>query len=246
MSQQSDASKAARLDHEVGGHQYKHIGILGGMAPSSTADLYTRLMQVHDQMFGDEFYPEATLRSVSTGRVFAILDKEPLDRAALVRELVPHLASLALAGSDFLVIAANTPHVVLGKLQVKVDKPIRSIVDATRDEAGRLQVGRPLLLGTGITMTDGFFHRPFIEAGVELVTPDLPDRQAIDHIISSGVFDTAARELMLRLIQGYEFDGVILGCTELPMLIKPEDLDDPILDTVDIQARDTLSQALII
>ncbi len=222
----------------------KYIGILGGMPREAAESLGGQLQVKHRQRFDTEFTPKPKIVHADTDRVFGILDAPELDKRALVEELAPHLGSLASAGVDFVVIAANTPHVVLGELQDATNVPIRSVVEATCDEAVRLGLVRPLLLGTGITMTDGFFHRPFIEAGIELVTPDLSGRQAIDHIISSGVFDAAARELMLRVIQGYEFDGVILGCTELPMLVKPEDVDVPLLDTVDIQARDTLAQAL--
>lgn len=225
-------------------HGYKHIGILGGMPPAATADIFGRLMHEHEQMFGDEFYPVVTVQSVNTGRVFEILDISPLDRNALVYELAPHLGSLVNAHVDFVIIAANTPHVVLNELQNGVETPIRSIVDATRDEAVRVNVGHPLLLGTDITMTDGFFQRPFAKSGIEVAIPNQADQAMIDDIISRNLFTDVSRLALLRAIQKYSFDGVILGCTELPILIKRGDVDVPLLDTVDIQARDALSQAL--
>jgi aspartate racemase len=225
-------------------HYDKHIGVLGGMAPESTVDLYGRLVDRHKERFGDDDYPEISIRSVSPKRVFEILDTKPLDKEALVGQLTPRLGSLAVAGVDFIVIAANTPHVVLDELQANVDKPIRSIVEATRDEAMRKEVEHPLLIGTGITMTDGFFQRPFTDSGIEIATPNATDQEMIDTIITEGIFDEESRLAILRMLQRYSPDGIIVGCTELSPLVKPEDVDVALLDTADIQAKDTLEQAL--
>lgn len=234
--------------HMSKSHYKKRIGILGGMSYESTIDLYEKLIQKHLDRYHDDFYPEITIQSVNFGNVYTLQDVEVMDKKSYIAELTRGLNALQASGVDFIVIAANTPHIVFNELQNEVGVPLRSIVRATLQEAKKKELSKVLLLGTKRTMVSDFYQRIFQQENILVVTPESEDIEAIDKMIFSelvkGSANQKAKTNLLDIINKYDVDGVILGCTELPMVISQDDLSITVLDTVEIQAEDTLSFAI--
>jgi aspartate racemase len=160
------------------------------------------------------------------------------------RQLTWACKNLEKAGARFGLIASNTPHIVFDELIKYVDLPLISIVHATAEEAKRKNLGNLLLLGTKITMQGGFYEKELNN----IITPNQGDQEIIDKIIFSelvwGKQYLNAKNVILDIINNYESDGVILGCTELPLLIKQEDTNAILLDTLRIHAEAAVKAAV--
>jgi len=152
------------------------------------------------------------------------------------------------AGADFVVMAANSPHTVYREVSEAAEVPMISIADATAEKAAGLGLERVLLLGIKFTMQSTFYHEKLAEHGVAVVTPDEGEQDEIDHIIFDelviGVHREESKERLLEIMGGYPVDGVILGCTELPLIIGEADTGLTVLDTVDIHVEAALDYAL--
>ena len=225
------------------------IGILGGVSAESTASYYLTITREYIRRFGDAGYPEILIYSVS----FA--EYAQLQHAGCWDELAARMGDafkiLARAGADFGLIAANTLHIVFEVVQARSPIPLLSIVDATARavaEAGLTHVG---LLGTRITMEKAFFRHGLARFGIAALVPPPGERELVhrviyEELVHGRVRENSRREL-LKVIEGLAqrgAQGVILGCTELPLLIKPEDTPVPVFDTARIHALAALEESL--
>jgi aspartate racemase len=234
----------------------KQIGLVGGIGPESTVDYYQRLVRATAHL-GPGARPDVVVYGANMDELFALLSADDLD--GVVAWLVAKLQALAKAGAELGAITANTPHVVFDRVQARSPIPLRSIVEATRDEAVRLGARRLLLLGTRFTMASDFYARCFAPAGMEVVVPDAAARELIHHRLMTeielGVFLDPTRAELLgiaeRVNRATPVDAVILGCTELP-LILPADAYDvpgasrplPFLNTTAIHVADLVRVAI--
>ena len=223
----------------------KRIGILGGISHESTAKYYTLLHEKYRARMGDYHYPEVVVFSLDFQR---FTDYENTDRDAYVDYIMHGVRGLQGAGVEFIVMAANSPHVVYREVSEAAEVPMISIADATAEKAAGLGLGRVLLLGIKFTMQSTFYHEKLGEHGVAVVTPDEGEQDEIDRIIFDelvvGVHRAESKERLLEIIGGYHVDGVILGCTELPLIIGEGDTRVTVLDTVDIHVEAALDYAL--
>jgi len=228
---------------------HKTIGILGGMTPESTTTYYEHITRAYIQRFGDYSFPPIVVYSVSFQQYEDWMKADQWDPIA--RGLSQGLMALDRAGADFMVIATNTMHNVLPELLKNAPKPILSIIDATADaiiERGMDTVG---LLGTRFTMEKPFYKDGLSQRGIKSIIPNDEDRQTVHRIIfeelGSGIFTDESRtryvEIVHRLIENGA-QGVILGCTEIPLLIKEDDCGAPLFDTAVIHADKALEYAL--
>ncbi len=228
---------------------YKRIGILGGLSYESTADLYELIMEKHTQKFKNAFYPEVVIFSVNFEQIINLQDAEDLNVKAYVGELSVGLQALVRADADLIVIAANTPHMFFEELEKTVSVPMRSIVRATLDVALRQNYSKLLLLGTKRTMSTGFFQQEFSPKGIQLLVPSPSEQNTINTIIFKdlvrGAVNQTSKRQILDIAKRYDVEGIILGCTELSMIIKSGDVNLELLDTLDIQAEDILNLALV-
>lgn len=163
-----------------------------------------------------------------------------VDPPALIEYLLDSVHRLAGADADFVAIAANTPHIVFDEVAAQSPVPLLSIVETCVEEARRLGLRRLLLLGTRFTMEASFYHDVFARNGIEVVRLDDADRTWVhDHYIGEllvGSFRDETREAMVALVERLHrqenLDGVILGGTELPLLLRsPRIAGLPALDT---------------
>jgi aspartate racemase len=202
----------------------KRIGLVGGIGPESTVDYYQRLTAALAHL-GPGARPEVVIYGANVDELFALLTAQDLE--GVVEWLLAKLAGLKAAGAELGAITANTPHVVFDRVQARSPLPLRSIVEATRAEAVRIGARRLALLGTGFTMAADFYARSFREAGLEVVVPTREDRDLIHHRLMTeielGVFKDSTRAELLAVVErvnhSQPVDAVILGCTELPLIL---------------------------
>ncbi len=161
------------------------------------------------------------------------------------------IEKLHLAGADFVVAACNTVHAVFDEVAKDIPIPWISIMDTTAEaikKAGLTKVG---LLGSNLTMSRGFYQKALARHGIECITPDGLDRERINDIVFSELVldkpEDESRRFAIGCVEklaGRGAEGIILGCTELPFLIRPEDTTLPLFNTTNIHAQKALDLAL--
>lgn len=220
----------------------KTIGIIGGIGPESTVDYYKRIIEAL-RSEGSLAAPEIIIFSVNLEEVLELVSRQEWNR--LVFLLVAKIKALHRAGADFAVISANTPHIVFDEVQAKSPIPLLSIVTAARDKADGLGLKRVGLLGTKFTMQSNFFAPPFTALGISVVVPSTADQEYIHGKLMSeierGIFTDETRAGLLsvikRMIVSDGIDGVILGCTELPLILEKDEFGIPFLNTTAIHVE---------
>jgi aspartate racemase len=215
----------------------KKIGIIGGLGPESTIDYYRGIISAFTPTYEQLGFPEITVQSVDL-RVFTSLAAAGAwDEIAVM--LAERCELLRNSGADFGAIASNTPHRVFEQVQRGTALPLLSIVEAARDHAVRLGVQKLCLLGTRFTMEADFYQLSFAQAGLQVVVPSSEEIAYIQEKIFSEIeFGTIVKKTkagFLSIINRIDADegiqGVILGCTELPLLLKPGDFRLHYIDT---------------
>lgn len=224
----------------------KTIGIVGGLGPEATMDYYKELIKcsINDSNENVPNYPEIIIYSLNLSHLMRLMQQGNFEEATLY--LVKAVESLKKSGADFVAISANTPHLFFSEIQSRSSIPLLSIVNATLEVSIQMQMKRMALIGTKFTMQQTFYQNEFQPAGIELFVPDQEEIEIIHHKlfteIELGVFKDETRQLYLDIIQRmknqYNLDGVILGCTEFPLLLKEKSyLGIPFLNTTRIHVE---------
>lgn len=227
----------------------KKIGILGGMSPESTTLYYEHITRTYTAQHGDYGYPEVLIYSVSFQKFVDWQRNGQWHEAA--QEMAGALERLRLAGADFGLIATNTMHFVFDEVQQSVRMPLLSIMDATVEAilgAGLQSVG---LLGSVFTMRERFFLDVLERSGIAALVPD-PDEQINVHEVifqelCRGEIRPESRRLFLEIIERLRdrgAQGIILGCTEIPLLVQPEHCELPLFNTALLHAGKALRFAV--
>lgn len=225
----------------------KKIGILGGLGPASTLLYYGQLIEKYLEKEEDEFFPEIILYSLSLGKMEKIRRDNEKN---YVKELLRGVKALAKAGADFVIIASNSPHAYFEELKKRSPVPLLSIVDATLKYAKEMGLKRLLLLGTKFTMSSGFYPQRADSYGMKIIVPDPPEQEIIDHIIFKelvrGVVKEHSRKEVITIVEKYKnmIDAIILGCTELSLLIGQSHVTKPLIDSLQLHVEAALSYAL--
>jgi len=200
------------------------LGLVGGLGPESTIDYYRRIV---DGWKAAEpgTSPSMVIDSLDVRRA---LDLVASDLGALTDYLLESIQRLTDAGADFVAISANTPHLVFDTLVARARVPMLSIVETCADEASRRGLRRLLLLGTAFTMNAHFYPEVLGRRGIQVIVPSEDERRWIHacyvgELLHGEFHDDTRRELVAiveRLYQQERIDGVILGGTELPLLLQ--------------------------
>jgi len=224
----------------------KIIGILGGMSYESTIKYYDLILQKYYDRYHDYNYPEILIYSLNFQKVIDYELGE--DEGIYVDYLMTGIKSLQTGGVDFIVMAANSPHAVYDKLVQRSKVPILSIVEVTAKKAQQENLRKVLLLGIKFTMQASFYKEYFSNLGMDVITPSDLEQDIIDHIIFDelviGKFTEESKDMLLKIINNYKVDGVILGCTELPLILQQNDINIKLLDTVEIHVEAALKYCL--
>lgn len=225
--------------------KYKRIGIVGGVSPQSSVLFYKTIIEKHYQKNKDYYYPEIVMFSVDFGKIKDFQKED--DPTNYIQEFVRAIDSLENAGADFAVIASNTPHRVFSQIEKQLAIPILSIVNVTADYAFNKGFKQLLLLGTNYTMREDFYKQGLKKKGLETIVPTNEEQEIVNNIIFNELVIGEIKEMsklnLIHIIKKHHVDALILGCTELPLIIKEKDVEIPIIDTTDIFAEATLNFA---
>jgi aspartate racemase len=229
----------------------KTVGIIGGIGPESTIDYYRSIIASYRQLRPDGSSPAILINSLD---VTTLLDFMQANRLNAVTDyLLEGLQRLARAGADFGAIAANTPHIVFDDLQRRSPIPLVSIVEATCNEAKKRGIRRVGLLGTRFTMQASFYPDVFSRQGIAVVMPNDEEQVWIHEKyvgeLLKDEFLPETRERILQVIdrmkEQEQIQAVILGGTELPLLLRDDEASAiPLLDTTQVHVRAVVAELL--
>ncbi|MFP3121737.1 amino acid racemase [Ectobacillus funiculus] len=219
----------------------KRVGIIGGTGPESTVDYYKSIISKFQEKIGSkEDLPELFINSINMYKMFNLLMNGQTKE--LIHYLTDAVQKLESVGVDFVVFTGNTPHIVFEQVQEKVQVPMISMVEETYVKAQELNLEKVGLIGTKFTMENDFFKKPFISHNIEIVVPNQSEQEYIHRKIveelENGIVNNETKRGFLNIIEQMTardgIQAIILGCTELPMLIKNEDLNIHSLNTAEI------------
>lgn len=227
----------------------KTIGLIGGMSWESTVPYYQIINEVINKKLGGHHSAKIMMVSVDFAEIEACQSNDEWEKSGEI--LADAAKRLELAGADFVVICTNTMHKVLSQITAAITIPVLHIAVETAYELLGAKMKKVALLGTKYTMEADFYKDKIEEFGVEVIVPDEKDRQMVNHIIYDelchGEINPAARSKMVHIInklKAHGAEGVILGCTELGLLIKEKDSPLPLFDTTIIHATAAALKAL--
>lgn len=205
----------------------KTIGVLGGMSSFATAEYYRQMNAAVNMRRGGHAAAEVVIFSVDPAPIVVCIHGQRWDDAA--RLLADGAQAVERAGAAFLILATNTLHRVASQLQSVISIPLIHIVDVTAGAAVADRARRLGVLGTGPVMEPGFYSDRFAQHGIELVAPDPADRALVERVVTTelvrGEVRAESTAAVLDVIGNLVTDGVegvVLGCTELGLMITPE------------------------
>lgn len=219
----------------------KVIGLIGGMSWESTVTYYQVINETVKQQLGGLHSAKCLLYSVDFAEIEKCQANGDWEKSADI--LSEAAISLEKAGADFIIICTNTMHKVVPMIQSRLAIPIIHIAEATADELEKQNIVKAALLGTKYTMTQDFYKKKLIDRGIEVIIPAEQDIEIVNSVIYDelclGVISPESKAEYIRIINELTERGaqaVILGCTEIGLLIKQADVEIPLLDTTVIHA----------
>jgi aspartate racemase len=231
--------------------QTKIIGVIGGTAPASTIDYYISIVSQFQKRTGVKQYPHILINSINMTTMLNFVAEKKFD--ALVDFLAGEIERLKNGGADFVVLASNTPQIVLEQLKQKSSLPLLSIVESTIAFVKVKKFTRLGLFGTKSTMQGGFYQRVAAKDGIEIFLPEDEEQNYIhEHYMKEFVIGYFRREVKNELINIafrmkalYNINAIILGGTEIPLILKPEDLPEiELINTTKVHVDAILDYAM--
>lgn len=227
----------------------KVIGLIGGMSWESSVEYYRIINEEVKNRLGGLHSAECLLYSVDFDEIERYQSEGNWEKAG---EALGNVAqSLEKGGADFIVICTNTMHKVTDDIQSKIDVPLLHIADTTASQIKEKGIHTVGLLGTKYTMEQDFYKSRLESSGIQVIVPGDDERDNVNKIIYEelclGKIQQESRDYYKKVIQGLiksGAEGIILGCTEIGLLVKPEDSDVPLFDTTYIHAYEAVSKAL--
>lgn len=221
----------------------KKFGLVGGMGPESTIPYYHDIVYGVQEALGELIFPELSIESVNVFEVLRLCGEKQYDK--LTEYLMGAINNLAKSGADFAALSANTPHIVFDKLKEQSPISLISIVEATCEEAKLRGLKKIGLLGTIFTMTGEFFKAPFVKNGIQIIVPTESEIELVNDKISTELELGIVKEETLLFFQKVisrmknedGIEAIVLGCTELPLLLNDEVSPVLCLDTMQIHVR---------
>ncbi|MGE6506120.1 aspartate/glutamate racemase family protein [Bacillus cereus group sp. BfR-BA-01441] len=227
----------------------KTIGLIGGMSWESTSEYYRIINEEIKERVGGLHSAKCLINSVDFEEIERCQSSGDWDGAG---EILGNAAySLQKGGADFIIICTNTMHKVVEKIKEKIDIPVLHIADATAKEIKRKDIQKVGLLGTKYTMEQDFYKSRIEEHDIKVIVPSGTNREKVNEVIYTelclGKIVVQSREYYKRVIEELVQEGaqgIILGCTEIGLLIKQENVSVPIFDTTHIHAIEAVKVAL--
>ena len=220
----------------------KTIGLIGGMSWESTVSYYRIINETVKVHLGGLHSAKILLYSVDFDEIESCQSSGDWNKAAVL--LADSAQRLEKGGADFIVICTNTMHKLVPQIQQCINIPVLHIAEVTADELRVQNISKVGLLGTKYTMTQDFYKNKLIERGIDIIVPDGEDINTVNNIIYNelccGLISQTSKEKYLEIISKLQKCGaeaIILGCTEIGLLIKQEDISLPVFDTTLIHAQ---------
>lgn len=228
----------------------KTIGLIGGMSWESTADYYKILNREVKARLGEPHSAKIIMHSVDFSEIEELQSAGEWDK--LTKKMINIAQKIESAGADMILICANTMHQMAPEVQKNIKIPLLHIADAAAEKIEAKSFKKVGLLGTKYVM-EGSFYKKKIEDNydIEVIVPDLKSREDVHRIIYqelvSGIFKDHSRARFKKIINSLKekgAEGIILGCTEIPLLIKDKDSSLPIFNTTELHAKKAVQFAL--
>lgn len=220
----------------------KTIGLIGGMSWESTVTYYQRINETIKQALGGLHSAKILLYSVDFAEIEVCQANGEWEKSGTI--LGAAAKNLEMAGADFMVLCTNTMHKVAPQIEKQISIPLLHIAEATADALIEAGVQTVALLGTKYTMTQDFYKQKLLEKGLSVVIPEAQDVERVNHVIYDelclGIISDKSRGEFIRIIELLKEKGargVILGCTEIGLLVRQEDSPLPVFDTAEIHAQ---------
>lgn len=221
----------------------KKCGMIGGFGPESTLEYYKLIMELYRQKIDGNSYPEIVINSLDVYELLKMVEEQEWN--ALARWIVDSINDLHRAGAEFGFISANTPHIVFNLIKDQSPIPLISIVEETCKKVTSLGIEKVALLGTKFTMKNNFYQEVFDKENINIVVPDEQDQEYINNKLMNeieiGIFLDETRDGLLRIIkrlkESERIQGVILGCTELPLILTEDNFEIPFINTTKVHVE---------
>jgi aspartate racemase len=226
----------------------KTIGLLGGMSWESSLEWYRLANERVRTRLGGHHSARILLDSLDFAKIEDLQSRDEWDAAGTL--LANHAQGLERAGADLIVLCTNTMHLVADRITEAIGIPFLHIADATAQAIVRTEVRRVGLLGTAFTMEKPFYRKRLEEHGIEVLVPDDDDRRSVHAIIYDelvqGVIRPESRALYGQIIErlvARGAEGIVLGCTEIELLVSPADSSVPLFPTTSLHVDAALAAA---
>lgn len=229
----------------------KTIGLIGGLSWESSAVYYRRINELVRERLGGSHSAKSLMYSVDFAEFELLQHQDEWGR--LTEQMIDAGMRLKNGGADFIVICTNTMHKMAEAVESHAGIPLLHIADAAADAVKRRGLRKVALLGTKFTMEQEFYTGRLMQKhGIEVIIPEQPEREVIHSVIYSelvvGKVLESSRSTYTQIIQQLEkrgAEGVILGCTEIPLLIRQRDCSLPLFDTVELHTAAAVEAALV-
>ncbi len=225
------------------------IGLIGGMSWESTVEYYRLINEEIKRRKGGLHSGKCLLYSVDFGEIEPFMRTGEWEKISSI--LIDSAKKLEAGGAEFILLCTNTMHKLFPEIQSEVQIEMIHIVDAVTERVLKAKIKKVGLLGTTQTMEEDFYRSRIESKGIQVVIPDVEDRAIVNEIIFSelcvGIIAEKSRREYQRIIKKMiesGAEGIILGCTEIPLLIKEEDVQVQIFDTTYIHAVKAVEKAL--
>ena len=218
----------------------KKVGIVGGLGPASTIDYYRGIIEGFRSVNGDDQYPEIVIDSINMAELVKHIEAQ--DYNSVAGQLLKSISNLERARADFAAIASNSPHIVWDLIKNKTPIPLISIIDATCDHIMSCNYQQVLIFATKFTMKNGLYSRALSGREIDWILPEEEDIEMLGDIIypnlENGIVLETHKKKMIAIAEKYierhKADSLLLGCTEIPLMIKPGDVSVPVINTTEI------------
>jgi len=228
----------------------KTIGLIGGMSWESSIEYYRIINQTTREKLGGLHSAKSLMYSVEFAEIENLQHQNRWDDAANI--LINAARSLEKGGADFALICTNTMHKLYDEVQDQIQIPLLHIADATAEAIKSRGTDKIGLLGTRFTMEEDFYKARLIEKyDLEVIIPTSGEMDQVHRVIydelCAGIIEQSSKQIYVDIIKRLitaGAQGIILGCTEIGLLVKPEDSSVPLFDTTEIHAKAAVSFAL--
>lgn len=229
----------------------KKIGLVGGTGPESTLMYYKELNSRIDQLTDGKAMPDIVIESVNFRKAWNLVSAG--NYKDLTNYLAEKVTALRMTGAEVVALTAVTMHIVFNSVKEKTGVPLISIPMSVCKEAGKRGFKKVGLLGTVFTMEQDYMKKDFLHAGIDIIVPNNEERQLVAKRIyeelEAGIVKESTRkefnDIILKMKAEHDIEAVVLGCTELPLLLNDDNCVLPCLDSVDIHISELIELACV-